>query len=175
MECPGPGHGGPFLIFSKTQLLVSLLVISQCPSEAEMNTENKNGLFYQPFFRQPHGGGSDRTASPFSSLLPSRLESPGTSLEMAVACVILRQPVGADTSGSRPPAEFSSRTPRAERKVFKQEPTKFTENNTFLHPSVIEEFCFFCCGLNFLFKFTALYPFNLWEHTKRNRHHQSHY
>lgn len=122
-----------------------------------MNTENKNGLFYQPFFRQPHGGGSDRTASPFSSLLPSRLESPGTSLETAVACVIVRQPVGADTSGSRPPAEFSSRTPRAERKVFKQEPTKFTENNTFLHPSVIEEFCFFCCGLNFLFKFTALY------------------
>lgn len=107
-------------------------------------------------------------------LLSSRLETPGTCLERALACAIVSRPGGTDTSGSRPRAESSERTPRAERKAFKQEQNKFTKNSS-LYPSVVEEFRFFCCGLNFLFKLIALYPFNLWVHTKRNWHHQSHY
>lgn len=154
MECLSPGHGGPCFIFSNTQLSINVVVISQYPSEADEHLETDSSISHP--LGSPVGGGSDRTASPLSSRLPSRLESSGTSLETVMACVIVRQPVGADTSGSRPPSEFSEWTPRAERKVFEQEPNRFTKNAS-LYPSVIEEFCFFCCRLNFLFKLTALY------------------
>lgn len=153
---PGPWHckeGGPFFIFSNTQLSISVVVISQHPSEAEEHLET-NSSISRPLGSPVRWVRQDSLSSLFSSSI--QLESPGTSLETVMACVIVRQPVGADTSGSRPPSEFSEWTPRAERKVFGQEPNRYTKTAS-LYPSVIEEFCFFCCRLNFLFKLTALY------------------
>lgn len=94
-ECLGPGPGGPsYWNFSTTQLSISLLVISQYPSEADEHPENC--LLHQPFLLPPRAGG--RTGQPLLSLRPPRLERPGTSLESVVACVSVRQHVGADTS-----------------------------------------------------------------------------